>query len=123
MSNAISWFEIPVKNFNRAKSFYEEVLEQEMSPMKMGDHKSAFFNADLENEKIGGCIMHGPSYEPSTFGSDVYLNDGDDLANPLSRIEGGGGKILMPKTDIGQNVFIAHFEDTEGNRVAFHSRS
>jgi predicted enzyme related to lactoylglutathione lyase len=26
MANAINWFEIPAKNFDRAKSFYETVL-------------------------------------------------------------------------------------------------
>jgi predicted enzyme related to lactoylglutathione lyase len=39
----------------------------------------------------------------------------------LAKVEKAGGKILMPKTAIGENGFIAHFADTEGNRVAFHS--
>ncbi len=26
MKNAINWFEIPVKNFDRAKKFYETIL-------------------------------------------------------------------------------------------------
>lgn len=30
MKNAINWFEIPVKDFNRAKRFYEAVLQIEM---------------------------------------------------------------------------------------------
>jgi predicted enzyme related to lactoylglutathione lyase len=29
----------------------------------------------------------------------------------------------MPKTSIGENGFMAHFTDTEGNRVALHSMS
>ena len=51
----------------------------------------------------------------------VYLNGGDDLNIPLGRVEAAGGKIIMPKTDIQENGFIAQFIDTEGNRVAFHS--
>ena len=45
----------------------------------------------------------------------------DDLNIPLSRIEHAGATILFPKTSIGENGFMAHFIDTEGNRVALHS--
>ena len=38
----------------------------------------------------------------------------------LEAIEGAGGKTLVPKQSIGEHGFIAHFEDTEGNRVAVH---
>lgn len=82
--------------------------------------KSAFFPADLQNG-IGGCIIEGQGYEPANKGSLVYLNGGDDLSVPLSKVEAAGGKILMPKTAIGPNGFMAHFNDTEGNKVAFHS--
>ena len=120
MKNAINWFEIPVKNFNKAKTFYETILGAEMQVMEMPGMKSAFFPADLQNG-IGGCIMEGQGYEPSNKGSVIYLNGGDDLNVPLSKVEKAGGKIVMPKTAIGQNGFMAHFEDTEGNRVALHS--
>jgi predicted enzyme related to lactoylglutathione lyase len=123
MTNAINWFEIPVVDFDRAKKFYEILLGEELHLMEAMGMKSAFFPADLENVGIGGCIMQGPGYEPSNKGSLVYLNGGEDLIVPLSRVEEAGGKILMPKTDIGQNGFMAQFEDTEGNKLAFHSRS
>jgi predicted enzyme related to lactoylglutathione lyase len=121
MSNAINWFEIPVKNLERAKSFYETILDAEMMPMEAMGMKTAFFPADMANGKIGGCITEGPGYEPSNTGTVVYLNGGEDLAVPLSKVEAAGGKIIMPKTGIGPNGFMAHFEDTEGNKVAFHS--
>ena len=50
-----------------------------------------------------------------------YLNGGDDLDVPLSRVEAAGGQVILPKTSIGPNGFMARFIDTEGNRVAFHS--
>ncbi len=120
MKNAISWFEIPVKNFSRAKKFYETILEAEMQVMEMPGMKSAFFPADLKNG-IGGCITEAAGYEPSLTGALVYLNGGDDLNNALSKVEKAGGKIVMPKTAIGQNGFMAHLLDTEGNKVALHS--
>jgi uncharacterized protein len=121
LKNAINWFEIPVKDLNRAKTFYETILSATMQVMEAMGMKSAFFPADMQNG-IGGCIIEGPGYEPSTTGSLVYLNGGDDLSTVLSKVEAAGGKILLPKTAIGPNGFIAYFVDTEGNKVGLHSR-
>jgi uncharacterized protein len=50
------------------------------------------------------------------------LNCEPDLQVILNRVENAGGKILEPKTDIGNNLgFWALILDSEGNRVAFHS--
>ena len=121
MKNAINWFEIPVKDFDKAKKFYETILGAEMQLMEAMGMKSAFFPAEMETGGIGGCIIHGEGYESSSNGSLVYLNGGDDLSVPLSKVEAAGGKILLPKTAIGPNGFMAHFTDTDGNKVGLHS--
>lgn len=123
MKNSINWFEIPVKNFDLAKSFYEAIFGVELHLMEAMGMKSAFFPADMENGGIGGCIIQGEGYEPSTQGTLVYLNGGDDLSLPLSKVEAAGGKIVLPKTPIGPNGFMAYFIDTEGNKVGLHSVS
>jgi uncharacterized protein len=52
----------------------------------------------------------------------VYLNDGDDLASILARVQRAGGSIAVPTTDIGNDFgHFAHFIDTEGNKVGLHS--
>jgi uncharacterized protein len=121
MASAINWFEIPVKDFNRAKTFYETILSATMEPMEAMGMKSAFFPVDLENG-VGGCIIEGQGYEPTNKGSLVYLNGGEDLSIILSKVERAGGKIVLLKTAIGPHGFMAHFEDTEGNKVGLHSR-
>lgn len=121
MKNAINWFEIPVKNFDTTKKFYETIFGAEMQVMDAMGMKSAFFPAEMETGGIGGCIIQGEGYEPTTKGVLVYLNGGDDLGVPLSKVEKAGGKIILPKTAIGQNGFMAHFIDTEGNKVGLHS--
>ncbi|MEB2781304.1 VOC family protein [Algoriphagus sp. C2-6-M1] len=122
MKNAINWFEIPAKNFERAKLFYETVLDAKMESMSMEEMgmTMAFFPADWENG-VGGGIAFGPGLEPSTTGSLVYLNGGDDLSIPLSRVEVAGGEIIIPKTSLGEHGFMGQFIDSEGNKVAFHS--
>lgn len=123
MKNAINWFEIPVKNFKKAKMFYETIFGTSLQPMEAMGMKSAFFPAELETGGIGGCIIEGQGYEPSDKGALVYLNGGDDLSVPLSKVEAAGGKILLPKTSIGPHGFMAHITDTEGNKLGLHSRN
>jgi hypothetical protein len=43
------------------------------------------------------------------------------LDNVLNKVEGAGGKVVMPKVSIGDNGFMAFFIDTEGNKMGLHS--
>jgi uncharacterized protein len=118
--HALSWFEIPATNFNRAKAFYETVLGRTIDPMVMGPTTMGFLSSDPN--AVGGAIVYSEDAEPSTLGTTVYLNGGDDLAPMLSRVERAGGSIAVPKTEIGNDFgFFAHFIDTEGNKVGLHS--
>lgn len=119
MSNAINWFELPANNFERAVDFYSKVFNAELPVGDMAGIKMAFF--PYQQPGVGGCVTFGDGNKPSAQGPLVYLNGGDDLSVPLARVEAAGGKVVMPKTSIGENGFMAYFMDTEGNRVAFHS--
>ena len=119
MSNAINWFELPANNFDRAVKFYSNILGADLQLMDNPQMKMAFF--PTANSGVGGCVTHGNGNKPQSEGTLVYLNGGDDLASPLSKVEKAGGKVVMPKTSIGENGFMAIFLDTEGNRVALHS--
>ncbi len=125
MANVINWFEIPAKDFDRACNFYEKVLGgtvQKIEPSDEIPYQMAFLPGyDQNSGEVGGAVVTGEGYEPSTTGSVIYLNGGDDLAVPLGRVENAGGKVIVPKTAIGENGFFAQFTDSEGNRVAFHS--
>ena len=121
MTNAISWFEIPAKNYERAKTFYNKFLAIEITDSPMPDMKYGMFPYDNDNNGVGGGLVEMEGYEPATTGVTIYLNGGDDLSVPLGRVESSGGKIVMPKTDIGENGFMAQFIDTEGTKIALHS--
>ncbi len=121
MKNAVNWFEIPVTDFTRAKKFYETILGVEIMEMPFPDGKYGMLPADMMNGGVGGGLAQGVGFKPSDKGTIVYLNGGEDLNVSLNKIEQAGGKIVLPKTSIGQNGFMAHFIDTEGNRVALHS--
>jgi predicted enzyme related to lactoylglutathione lyase len=120
MKNAINWFEIPVKNFDRAKKFYGTLFNAEIVVMPHPEYKYGMLPSDMANG-VGGGIVEGEGFEPSMKGPLIYLNGGDDLSIPLAKVEAAGGKILLPKTSIGPNGFMAHITDTEGNKIALHS--
>ena len=120
MANLINWFEIPANDIDRAVKFYSEVLNSEIQQQEMMGIKMTFFN--MEGDGVGGSICSGEGYEPSTTGTKIYLNGGEDLSEPLSRVESAGGKIVMPKSKINDEIgYMAMFIDSEGNNIAFHS--
>ncbi len=121
MTNAINWFEIPATDFTRAKKFYETILNAEIMEIPFPNGKYGMLPADMMNGGVGGGLAQGEGFEPSDKGTIVYLNGGEDLSVSLSKVEEAGGKIILPKTSIGENGFMAHFIDTEGNKVALHS--
>ena len=121
MANVINWFEIPATNFDRACKFYAEILDGEVQKMDSPTGQKMGFLPGTNPDSVGGAVVTGEGYEPNTKGTMVYLNGGDDLSAPLGRIEKAGGKVLLSKTSIGENGFIAQFTNTEGNKVSLHS--
>lgn len=116
----INWFEIPAKDFERAVNFYRNVLDIELPVNNVGDSKMAFFSS--EPLEVSGVIIEGDGAEPSSKGILLYLNGGEDLSAPLSKVESAGGTIVLPKTKISDDVgCYAIFIDSEGNRLALHS--
>ena len=120
MANSINWFEIPAANIDRAAKFYGQVLGKELPQQEIMGTKMAMIPAT--DHGVGGALCAGDGYNPTTDGAIVYLNGGYDLSTPLSRVEKAGGKVMVPKTKITDEIgYFAVFQDTEGNRVAFHS--
>ena len=121
MENSIHWVEIPTTNIKRAVGFYNNLLSIEMKVMEVMNMKTAFFPHTAETQS-GGCLMQGPNYIPSDKGTLIYLSAGEDLQTALDRVDASGGTIVLPKTSIGANGFMAHILDTEGNKVGLYSK-
>ena len=122
MKNAINWFEIPAKDFGRAKKFYAEILGRPLQESPNPSFQYAFLPYDPTSGGVGGAIVCSPDYEPSMLGSVIYLNGGEDLSSALARVEEAGGRILLPKSYLGEGMgHMALFMDTEGNKVGFYS--
>jgi predicted enzyme related to lactoylglutathione lyase len=123
--NAVGWFEIPVSDMERAIKFYDTVFGYKLERHQMGELDMAWFPfADVPGAP-GSLVYHKEFYKPSTDGTLIYFTcHSGDLANELANVELAGGKVLMPKKLISEDVgYMALCVDTEGNRIALHSRS
>jgi predicted enzyme related to lactoylglutathione lyase len=124
MQNAISWFEIPSTNLDRATQFYETIFGVSLIPMDMANIKMRMFPVDDPMTGIGGAVVHSDGFhKPSaTDGPLIYLNGNPDVQKVLDKVEAAGGSIMVPKTEISPEYgFMAVIVDTEGNRVGLHS--
>lgn len=123
LDNAITWFEIPVVDFERAKKFYSTIYDYQMPDTMVGSVRMGFLLYEQQIGRVGGAICFGAAYSPSQQGTLPYLNGGSDLTTVLDRVEKAGGKIVVPKTFIApEHGYFAKFIDTEGNLIALHSR-
>ena len=120
--NMVGWFEIPVNDMERAKVFYETVFQVEIKVVDFGGLLMGWFPDRGEVQGAQGTLIRQERYIPSKEGTLVYFIS-EDVQNELDRIEGAGGKIYQPKTQISpEHGYMGVFIDSEGNRVALHSK-
>lgn len=120
MSNLISIVEIPTADFPRAVTFYQAVVNVSIEEVDMDGIQMGVFPGG--EGMVNLALINGANYKPSTDGPIVYLHAGTDLQPMLDKIVANGGRIVVPKTEIGPEMgFFAMFIDTEGNRLGLHS--
>ena len=123
--NMVGWFEIPVLDMKRAKTFYEIVFSVKIQVEQFGDTLMGWFPfpKDPEAKGAGGSLVQNPElFKPSVEGTLVYFSS-LEINDELSRLENAGGVLLQEKTLISEEIgYMAMFIDTEGNRIALYSR-
>lgn len=118
MHNAITWFEIPATDFSRAVGFYSTILAQDIREDEFMGIPHGFFAADQHG--VGGAIVAPQDATPASGGTLIYLNAGQELEQIVARIAPAGGTVVLDKTPIGPQGWMAIFIDTEGNRIGLH---
>lgn len=117
--NPVFYFEIPVKDIDRAIKFYNSVFNFEFSKTTIDGYEMAFFPFNEGRLGISGAFVKGEVYKPTTEGVIIYFKTKNIEAN-LNLAEKNGGEILYPKTPNSELGFVAEFKDSEGNRIALH---
>ena len=119
MSNPVVWFEIYVSDMNRAKRFYEELLDVNLSRLESEIEMWGFPSAG-DGLGCSGSLVKMPGLTPSGLSTLVYFTS-DDCATLEKKAEKLGGKIHKPKSSIGQYGFMSLVIDTEGTMIGIHS--
>jgi predicted enzyme related to lactoylglutathione lyase len=124
-NNVVGWFEIPVADMDRAIRFYEAVLGFQLARHPMGPVDMAWFPASENGRGAAGTLIANATfYTPSEKGVLIYFTSpSGDLARELGKVLAAGGEVLIEKRQISPEVgYMGLFKDTEGNRIALHSR-
>ena len=122
--NAVSWFEIPTLDIDRAATFYEAIFGISLTAMDTPNIRMRLFPLEDPAIGVGGALVHSDGFHmPSdSLGPLLYLNANPDVQNVLDKVEAAGGKILVPKTQISpEHGYMAVFLDSEGNRIALYA--
>src|ERR1700730_6356661 len=105
-SNPIAWFEIYVQDMNRAKIFYEAVLNTPLNKMNSGDLEMFGFPHSTTSYGASGALVRMPGM-PSGGNSTIVYFASQDCAIEAARVAPAGGKVMKQKFSIGEYGFIA----------------
>ncbi len=124
--NIVGWFEIPVTKMDRAIKFYETVFNVKLKRQEMGSLIMAWFPSFEDAPgSPGSLVFESQYYKPSDEGVLIYFTTpSGNLDEDLEQVKKEGGRVLMPKKLITEDIgYMAIFIDSEGNRIALHSRA
>lgn len=122
-SNPVRWFEIYVRDIERAKNFYQEVLQISLGKIETSHAESLEMWGFPMDRALGGCtgaLVKMKGFAPQGNSIIIYFAS-ENCAIEESRVEKAGGKIEKSKFSIGQYGFITLCYDTEGNMFGVHS--
>jgi predicted enzyme related to lactoylglutathione lyase len=104
MGNPVTWFEVVGKDGAALQKFYSEAFGWELQDAGMG-----YGMLTEPEEGIGG----GVGQAPDGPGHVTFYVQVDDPQSALDKIEGLGGKTIMPVTEM-EMVTLALIADPEG---------
>lgn len=125
-NNPVVWFEIYVQDLERAKKFYEAVLQVKLEKLSAPDDPGAAapellaFPMDMERPGAAGALVKMEGFASGGNSTLIYFSC-VDCAVEAGRVASSGGRIQSEKMSIGQYGFIALAFDTEGNMFGLHS--
>lgn len=118
LHNRAVWFDIPVRDVERAAGFYRAVLGCGVSVESMPGCRFGVFQHDQGN---GGCLIEAPEAITDSAGIMVYLNADGRIHEAVGLVAAHGGRVVEPVHSLGPHGCRAVIVDSEGNRLALHS--
>ena len=117
MIPAMTYFEIPVTDMDRAARFYTSVFGVSLTREIVDGYDMALFPPAEDGMGASGALAKGDVYVPSKTGAILYFRVAS-IDDVLARATAAGAQVLYPKKDIGELGYVAEIGDSEGNRIA-----
>ncbi len=117
----VQHFEIPAADVERAKKFYEEVMGWRVSAMPAADMEYwGVYTTEIDDQRMpkeagainGGLYKKMRENEVLTVYATV-----DSIDDVVQKVTAHGGRVIQPKTTVGDMGFSARIADPEGNVV------
>ncbi len=113
----VRYFEIPVNDLDRAISFYETLLETNLTRETVDGFEMALFPEIADGAGASGALAKGEVYVPAKAGPVLYITV-PDIPAVLERLAALNGRVLLDPQEVHGQGTVAEFEDSEGNRIA-----
>lgn len=108
----VVWTEIPVRDLEKAQTFYETVFGFKMAWDKTGPNDIVNFSSDMAG--ISGHLY--PGKPASGNGPTIHLATPDKLESAMDRCTRAGGTMVSPIVTIPPGRF-AYATDPDGNSI------
>lgn len=107
------WVDIPASDLNRAKGFYEAVLETPLI-----EDNNGLQTMQMIPSANGAMCGHLYAGKPATAGDGItaHLSVSGELADAMARIKAGGGEVVSDIISLPSGAFF-YARDTEGNSL------
>src|SRR5262249_3038168 len=92
----VVWFDIPVRDLDRALRFYSAVLGVELKKEQAGPGVSIAMLPQADGF-VSGCLLQNADAKPSDSGPLLYLNTHDRLDEAIEAVERHNGRVLAAK--------------------------
>lgn len=118
--DAAVWFEIPVTDMERSKSFYSAVLKAGFIDDNTGPNPMAIFSVEDMEAGVSGHLYPGKP-APDGAGPTIHLAAPEPLEETLERVAPNGGKVISPIIKIPPGRF-AYCLDPDGNSIGLFTK-
>lgn len=121
--NSVAWFEIYVKDMERARKFYQAVFEVTLNQLEAPFPGVEMWCFPMFEDGPGaaGALVKKEGLSSEGMGVLIYFSS-EDCAVEAARVVEHGGRLIQDKMAIGIYGHIVIAVDTEGNMFGIHSR-
>lgn len=118
----VRYLEIPVRDIDRAVAFYEAVFTVTLERVTVDGYAMAHFPTNEGQQGADVTLAQGDVYVPTKSGVIVYFSVAS-IDAVIARAKQRGSSVLYDKKEVAPGLWVAEFEDSEGNRIALSQRA